>query len=91
VDAARRVPAASASAASNEAEGFKRVISAIPGSFEVNESKVILELLKHDGSLHVDSLIEGSGLRPQNVLRLLLELELRGLVAQHPGKLFSLA
>jgi len=25
------------------------------------------------------------------VLRLLLELELKGVVAQHPGKLFSLA
>ncbi len=56
-----------------------------------DEDKVILRQLKHDRKLHVDSLIEASGLSPQAVLRLLLELELKGLVAQHPGKLFSLA
>jgi DNA processing protein len=86
VDEARRHPATS-----NEADVPGKAVSANPESTEVNESKVILDLLKHDESLHVDSLIEGSGLKPQNVLRLLLELELRGLVAQHPGKLFSLA
>ena len=41
--------------------------------------------------LHVDSLIAASGLTTQAVLKLLLELELKGVVAQHPGKLFSLA
>jgi DNA processing protein len=56
-----------------------------------NEDKVILTQLKHDQKLHVDSLIAASGLTPQAVLRLLLELELKGVVAQHPGKLFSLA
>jgi DNA processing protein len=55
------------------------------------EDKVILKQLKQGEKLHVDSLIEASGLTPQAVLRLLLELELKGLVAQHPGKLFSLA
>jgi DNA processing protein len=56
-----------------------------------DEDRVILRQLKHGEKLHVDSLIEASGLTPQAVLRLLLELELKGLVAQHPGKLFSLA
>jgi DNA processing protein len=55
------------------------------------EDKVILRQLKQGEKLHVDSLIEASGLSPQAVLRLLLELELKGMVAQHPGKLFSLA
>ncbi len=55
------------------------------------EDKVILRQLKQGQKLHVDSLIEASGLTPQAVLRLLLELELKGMVAQHPGKLFSLA
>jgi DNA processing protein len=56
-----------------------------------DEDKLILRQLKLDQKLHVDSLIEASGLTPQAVLRLLLELELKGVVAQHPGKLFSLA
>lgn len=56
-----------------------------------DESLVILEFLKQNQKLHVDSLIEASGLRAQTVLTILLELELRGQVAQHPGKLFSLA
>jgi DNA processing protein len=56
-----------------------------------DEDKLILRQLKQDQRLHVDSLIAASGLTPQAVLRLLLELELKGVVAQHPGKLFSLA
>ncbi len=53
--------------------------------------RAILNQLGDGAKLHVDSIIETSGLSPQAVLGLLLELELRGLVAQHPGKLFSLA
>jgi len=56
-----------------------------------DEAKLILDNLKHDEKLHVDSIIEATALKTQIVLRLLLELELRGLVAEHPGKLFSLA
>jgi len=51
----------------------------------------ILNNLKESERLHVDSIIESSGLNAQTVLRLLLELELEGRVTQHPGKLFSLA
>jgi DNA processing protein len=54
------------------------------------EVKCILNNLRIADKLHVDSIIEGSGLNAQTVLKLLLELELRGLVTQHPGKLFSL-
>jgi DNA processing protein len=57
---------------------------------EAQEVKTILRYLKEADKLHVDSVIEGSGLNAQTVLKLLLELELRGLVTQHPGKLFSL-
>ena len=57
---------------------------------EPSEVNVILSHLKAADKLHVDSIIEGSGLNAQTVLKLLLELELRGLVTQHPGKLFSL-
>jgi predicted Rossmann fold nucleotide-binding protein DprA/Smf involved in DNA uptake len=57
---------------------------------EPDESKVILNQLKGSEKLHVDSIIEGTGLNAQTVLKLLLELELGGLVTQHPGKLFRL-
>jgi DNA processing protein len=56
-----------------------------------DEDKLILKELKQGMKLHVDSLIAASGLTTQAVLKLLLELELKGVVAQHPGKLFSLA
>ncbi|MGA9721350.1 MAG: DNA-processing protein DprA, partial [Candidatus Binatus sp.] len=57
----------------------------------VDSAMTILNNLKDSGRLHVDSIIESSGLNAQTVLRLLLELELEGRVTQHPGKLFSLA
>jgi predicted Rossmann fold nucleotide-binding protein DprA/Smf involved in DNA uptake len=55
-----------------------------------SELDVILNQLKGPDKLHIDSIIEGSGLSVQTVLKLLLELELNGRVAQYPGKLFSL-
>jgi DNA processing protein len=58
---------------------------------ESSDVKLILQCLKGADRLHVDSIIEGSGLTVATVLKLLLELELRGLVIQHPGKLFSLS
>jgi DNA processing protein len=57
---------------------------------ESSDIKLILQCLKGADRLHVDSIIEDSGLTVATVLKLLLELELRGLVVQHPGKLFSL-
>ena len=57
----------------------------------VDSTTTILNNLRESERLHVDSIIESSGLNAQTVLRLLLELELEGRVTQHPGKLFSLA
>jgi predicted Rossmann fold nucleotide-binding protein DprA/Smf involved in DNA uptake len=50
----------------------------------------VLSCLKDADPLHVDAIIETSGLNTQTVLNLLLELELKGTVVQHPGKLFTL-
>jgi DNA processing protein len=58
---------------------------------EIDDANNLLHYLTLEDKLHVDSIIEVSGLNAQTVLRLLLELELTGRVAQHPGKLFSLA
>ena len=60
-------------------------------SASFNQAKAIIDNLKDDQRLHVDAIIEASGLDAQTVLRLLLEMELHGIVAQHPGKRFSLA
>jgi DNA processing protein len=57
----------------------------------VDSAATVLTYLTDTEKLHVDSIIEASGLNAQTVLRLLLELELDGRVTQHPGKLFSLA
>ncbi len=62
-----------------------------PASEESSDAKSLLDCLKDAEKLHVDSIIELSGLKAQTVLRLLMDLELRGIVAQHPGKLFSLS
>jgi predicted Rossmann fold nucleotide-binding protein DprA/Smf involved in DNA uptake len=67
-------------------------VQAVKTVEEVTDSATaILNGLKDSERLHVDSIIESSGLNAQTVLRLLLELELEGRVTQHPGKLFSLA
>jgi predicted Rossmann fold nucleotide-binding protein DprA/Smf involved in DNA uptake len=50
----------------------------------------ILNCLTDAQSLHIDAVIETCQLPPQTVLNLLLELELMGMVVQHPGKLFTL-
>lgn len=52
--------------------------------------RAILNCLTDAEKLHVDAVIETCQLPSQTVLNLLLELELRGLVVQHPGKLFTL-
>ena len=57
----------------------------------VDSATTVLTYLTDTEKLHVDSIIEASGLNAQTVLRLLLELELDGRVTQLPGKLFSLA
>lgn len=58
---------------------------------EPDNTMALLNCLKDADKLHVDSLIEGSRLNAQTVLNLMLELELKGIVVQHPGKLFALA
>ena len=55
------------------------------------DAEALLGYLKEAERSHVDSIIGTSGLDAQTVLTFLLELELKGLVVQHPGKLFSLA
>jgi DNA processing protein len=76
----------------SEQIGDISVASERPGVDQASdEDKLLLRQLKQSEKLHIDALIETSGLTTQVVLRLLLELELRGVVAQHPGKLFSLA
>lgn len=62
----------------------------VPEGPESKQIEAVLNCLTDAQRLHVDVVIESCQLPPQTVLRLLLELELRGLVVQHPGKLFSL-
>jgi DNA processing protein len=52
------------------------------------EERVLYELLS-EVPLHIDLIIQGSGFEPGAVSGLLLNLELKGLIAQWPGKCFT--
>jgi DNA processing protein len=92
IEPAERVPAPTVSVVRTDVPA-PREAAEVAKSPEVglNDVTAILNNLKDSERLHVDSIIESSGLNAQTVLRLLLELELEGRVTQHPGKLFSLA
>ena len=62
-----------------------------PESAELADVKTILQCLNGIDKLHVDSIIDGSGLNTATVLKLLLDLELSGIVTQYSGKRFSLS
>lgn len=49
----------------------------------------IIALLS-EKSLHIDDLINTTGLAPGDILSSLMKLELNGIIQQHPGKYFSL-
>jgi DNA processing protein len=84
-------PTSNTSASAEVAPLLSASIDANASEGPVDSTITILNNLKDSERLHVDSIIESSGLNAQTVLRLLLELELEGRVTQHPGKLFSLA
>ena len=56
-----------------------------------DQFQTVIEHLSPSERVHIDSIVESSGMNAQTVLGVLLELELMGTVTQHPGKLFSLA
>ncbi|NWG03107.1 MAG: DNA-protecting protein DprA [Syntrophaceae bacterium] len=69
-------------------EKEKEVISQTPIPDLDGEEKLLYHLLG-DTPLHIDALIRESQLDPGRVSSLLLNLELKGLICQWPGKCFS--
>jgi DNA processing protein len=67
----------------------ERRIAVPPGREQ--QFQAVIQRLTPLERVHLDSIIESSGMNAQTVLGVLLELELSGAVTQHPGKLFSLA
>ncbi len=51
--------------------------------------KKILKLIPPDQTLHIDCMVEQIGARPECLVTALLDLEMKGLVRQLPGKRFS--
>jgi len=51
--------------------------------------KKLYDLLSTDEPLHIDNIVDQSGLHSSEVLATLFDLEMKGLVRQSPGKLFS--
>ena len=91
IEPVRPPPTSNTSASVEVAPLLLASIDAKTPEGSIDSTITILNNLKDSERLHVDLIIESSGLNAQTVLRLLLELELEGRVTQHPGKLFSLA
>ena len=68
---------------SQKKEEKKRPISLNP------RDEKVFSLLKPDSLAHIDELIERSDLSVSEVLSVLLNLELKGLIVQRPGKYFQ--
>jgi DNA processing protein len=63
----------------------------VRGPVEVSPTEAaIIECMRHD-TVHIDDIITRSGLGPATVLQTLLDLELKGVVQQLPGKHFVAA
>jgi DNA processing protein len=56
---------------------------------DLTEEEEILYKLLGETPLHIDAIIRESQLDPGKVSSLLLNLELKGLISQSPGKCFS--
>ena len=79
------VRAALVQAAPQEAAQKEKLVAAALSPAE----KRIYDLLSPDESKHIDDIVEQSGLNSSEVLATLFDLEMKGLVRQSPGKLFS--
>ncbi len=51
--------------------------------------KKLYELLSTEQPLHIDEIVEGSGLNSSEVLATLFDLEMKGIIRQLPGKQFN--
>jgi DNA processing protein len=69
-----------------EGEGIPKVEAPKPDLTQ--EERFLYELLS-ETPLHIDAMIRESRLDPGKVSSLLLNLELKGLISQWPGKCFS--
>ena len=54
-----------------------------------SSEKKIYELLSADQPVHIDDIVERSGLNSSEVLATLFDLEMKGIVRQLPGKQFA--
>jgi len=68
-----------------EAEQRNLLLAASLNSSE----KKIYDLLKSDEAVHIDDIVERSGLNSSEVLATLFDLEMKGIVRQMPGKQFN--
>jgi DNA processing protein len=69
-----------------EGETVQKAETPVP---DLTEEEKILYRLLGETPLHIDAIIRESQLDPGNVSSLLLNLELKGLISQWPGKCFS--
>jgi len=80
------------------AEILERLAASAPTTGEQSElplmaalagiEQTVFSILRPDEALHVDQVVEASGLSPSDVLAALFELEMKRLIRQLPGKFF---
>ncbi len=54
------------------------------------KEKILLKVLKNEGKLHINKIIEESGMKAGKANTLLLKMELKGIVSREAGKKYSL-
>ena len=65
--------------------GMKKTPRRILPADSSPEAKKVYELVQQ-GTMQIDEVIQASGLSPAKVSEILLDLEIKGLLAQLPGK-----
>jgi predicted Rossmann fold nucleotide-binding protein DprA/Smf involved in DNA uptake len=64
------------------------VTGSVAAAIDGSENK-LYELLSADQPVHIDDIVERSGLNSSEVLATLFNLEMKGIIRQLPGKQFS--
>ena len=69
-------------------KGEATVVAATAPADASEGERAVLKLLSGDESVHIDALAEATGITVQGLAGVLLELEMRDLIRQLPGRCF---
>ena len=58
--------------------------------FGPNEAKIVKYMCKSDGAVHIDEIIRNTELKTSDVNSSVVLLQLKGIIRQHAGNLYTL-